>query len=62
MLHWVMNGEPTLSFTVENEQLFVPISILLRALMDKTELEIYEDIRRGGGNSLSLEEYAFIYH
>lgn len=56
MLHWVMNGEPTLSFTVENEQVFVPISILLRALMDKTELEIYEDIRRGGGNSLSLEE------
>ncbi|VDD80201.1 unnamed protein product [Mesocestoides corti] len=58
MLHWVMNGEPILAFTVENEQLFVPISILLRALMDKTELEIYEDIRCGGGNSLSLEEHA----
>ncbi|EUB58436.1 DNA-directed RNA polymerase I subunit RPA2 [Echinococcus granulosus] len=58
ILHWVMNGEPTLAFTVENEQLFVPISILLRALMDKTELEIYEDIRRGGGDSLSLEEHA----
>ncbi|VDM31556.1 unnamed protein product [Hydatigera taeniaeformis] len=58
ILHWVMNGEPTLAFTVENEQLFVPISILLRALMDKTELEIYEDIRRGGGDSLSLDEHA----
>lgn len=56
MLHWLMNGEPTLAFTVENEQLFVPISIILRALMDKTELEIYEDIRCGGGSSLSLEE------
>ncbi len=56
MLHWLMNGEPTLAFTVEIEQLFVPISILLRALMDKTELEIYEDIRCGGGSSLSLEE------
>lgn len=56
MLHWVINGEPTLAFTVENELLFVPISVLLRALVDKKELEIFEDICRGGGNSLSLEE------
>lgn len=56
MLHWVTNGEPVLAFTVENEQVFVPASVLLRALVDKTEFEIYEDIIRGGGNSLSLEE------
>ncbi|VDN14945.1 unnamed protein product [Dibothriocephalus latus] len=31
---------------------------MIQALMDKTELEIYEDIRRGGGNSLFLEEHA----
>lgn len=30
MLHWLMNGEPTLAFVVEREQFFVPISILLR--------------------------------
>ncbi|VUZ42261.1 unnamed protein product [Hymenolepis diminuta] len=58
MLHWVTNGEPVLAFTVENEQVFVPVSVLLRALVDKTEFEIYEDIIRGGGNSLSLEEHA----
>nr|VZI42136.1 unnamed protein product [Spirometra erinaceieuropaei] len=58
MLHWLMNGEPFLAFTVDREQFFVPISLILRALMDKTELEIYEDIRRGGGTSLFLEEHA----
>ncbi|VDO10449.1 unnamed protein product, partial [Rodentolepis nana] len=58
MLHWVTNGEPVLAFTVENEQVFVPVSILLRALVDKTDFEVYEDIIRGGRNSLSLEECA----
>nr|CDS32757.1 DNA directed RNA polymerase I subunit RPA2 [Hymenolepis microstoma] len=58
MLHWVTNGEPVLAFTVENEQVFVPVSVLLRALVDKTDFEIFEDIIRGGRNSLSLEEHA----
>ncbi|THD25069.1 DNA-directed RNA polymerase subunit beta [Fasciola hepatica] len=58
MLHWLMNGEPTLAFVVEREQFFVPISILLRALVAKTEFEIFDDIRRGSGESLSLEESA----
>nr|CAH8843191.1 unnamed protein product [Trichobilharzia regenti] len=58
MLHWLMNGEPALAFIVEREQFLVPISIILRALVKKTEFEIFDDIRRGSGESLSLEENA----
>ncbi|CAL8096109.1 unnamed protein product [Calicophoron daubneyi] len=58
MLHWLMNSEPTLAFVLEREQFFIPISILLRALVNKTEFEIFDDIRRGSGESLSLEETA----
>ncbi|KAG5450899.1 DNA-directed RNA polymerase I subunit RPA2 [Clonorchis sinensis] len=58
MLHWLMNGEPVLAFIVEREQFFVPISILLRAMVNKTEFEMFDDIRRGSGESLSLEETA----
>ncbi|CAH8510555.1 unnamed protein product [Schistosoma intercalatum] len=58
MLHWLVNGEPALAFIVEREQFLVPISIILRALVKKTEFEIFDDIRRGCGESFSLEENA----
>ncbi|KAF5399581.1 DNA-directed RNA polymerase subunit beta [Paragonimus heterotremus] len=58
MLHWLMNSEPTLAFIVQREQYFVPISIILRAMVNKTEYEMFDDIRRGSGESLSLEETA----
>ncbi|CAI2727229.1 unnamed protein product [Schistosoma spindalis] len=58
MLHWLVNGEPALAFIVEREQFLVPVSIILRALVKKTEFEIFDDIRRGCGESFSLEENA----
>ncbi|TPP58563.1 DNA-directed RNA polymerase subunit beta [Fasciola gigantica] len=51
MLHWLMNGEPTLAFVVEREQFFVPISILLRAkicqTLDSTRDHVLARSRKG---------------
>ncbi|KAL3319114.1 DNA-directed RNA polymerase I subunit RPA2 [Cichlidogyrus casuarinus] len=59
ILHWLNSGEPMLAITIVRQQFFIPFSIIIRAFSNKTELEIFDDIRRGSGESLSLEDYMF---
>ncbi|KAK2177567.1 hypothetical protein NP493_591g01025 [Ridgeia piscesae] len=47
VLHYLNNGTCTLSFTYNKEQFFVPIILILKALLDTTDEFIYRELTRG---------------
>ena len=54
ILHWRLNGGPVLTFSVRKRAYFLPVALLLRALTDRSDMEIYEAVVRGAEDSLSL--------
>lgn len=47
VLHYLSNGTVTASFSYNKEQFFVPVILLMKALVDVTDHFIYQELTRG---------------
>ncbi|KAN0050755.1 hypothetical protein ACTA71_003903 [Dictyostelium dimigraforme] len=55
-LHYINDGQTTLRFLYRRQEFFLPATLLLKALKDTTEKEIYENIVQGDNENTFLTD------
>ena len=53
-LHYLNNGSATLRFTIRKQEFLVPVLVVLRALSDCTDMEIYQRLLQGEHDNMFL--------
>ncbi|KAG7164844.1 DNA-directed RNA polymerase I subunit RPA2-like [Homarus americanus] len=56
VLHYLTTGEAKLEFAVKRELFFVPLIMILKALMDYSDQQIYQHLIRGRENDMYFTE------
>jgi len=53
-LHYLNNGSATLRFAIRKQEFLVPVLVVLRALSDCTDMEIYQRLLQGEHDNMFL--------
>ena len=53
-LHYLNNGSATLRFAIRKQEFLVPVLVVLRALGDCTDVEIYQRLLQGEHGNMFL--------
>jgi DNA-directed RNA polymerase I subunit RPA2 len=54
--HYLNDGTCTVRFLIRKQEFFLPATLLLKALGDATDLEIYEKVTHGDTNNTFVTE------
>lgn len=55
-LHYLHDGNATLRFSLRKQEFFIPVILVLRALKETTDREVYERVLRGNRNDTHLAD------